>query len=155
MKTVRIYIETSIRGPVVRDGKYAAALVFTKADGESVIRFVTGEECESTFNRLTLLAMAEALGRMTQKCRVILYTENTYVKNMIENGNPERWKRAEWKKAAGTEVQNKELWKLFLERADKQEIEVRFSKHSEYKGELEEIMERGGDDESSYEVSGK
>lgn len=139
MKTVKIYIETSFSGPVVKDGKYAAALVFTKSDGDAS-RFLTGEEKESTFNRLTLLAMAEALGRMKEKCRIIMYTENAYVKNMIEQDNPERWRRAEWKKAAGTTVQNKDLWELFLERADKQEIEVRFSKHNEYKETLKAIM---------------
>ena len=84
--------------------------------------------------------MAEALGRMKEKCHIIMYTENAYVKNMIEQDNPERWRRAEWKKAAGTTVQNKELWELFLEQADKQEIEVRFSKHSEYKETLRAIM---------------
>lgn len=139
MKTVKIYIETSFAGPVVKDGKYAAALVFTKSDGDAS-RFLTGEEKESTFNRLTLLAMAEALGRMKEKCRIIMYTENAYVKNMIEQDNPERWRRAEWKKAAGTTVQNKDLWELFLERADKQEIEVRFSKYNEYKETLKAIM---------------
>ena len=66
--------------------------------------------------------------------------KNAYVKNMIEQDNPERWRRAEWKKAAGTTVQNKDLWELFLERADKQEIEVRFSKHNEYKETLKAIM---------------
>ena len=140
MKTVKIYIETSFAGPVVKDGKYAAALVFTKAGGDSATRILTGEEEKSTFNRLTLLAMAEALGRMKEKCHIIMYTGNTYVKNMIEQDNPERWRRAEWKKAAGTTVQNKELWELFLEQADKQDIEVRFSKHSEYKETLKAIM---------------
>ena len=139
MKTVKIYIETSFAGPVVKDGKYAAALVFTKSDGDAS-RFLTGEEKESTFNRLTLLAMAETLGRMKEKCRIIMYTENAYVKNMIEQDNPERWRRAEWKKAVGTTVQNKDLWELFLERADKQEIEVRFSKYNEYKETLKAIM---------------
>lgn len=33
MKKVEIYIETTIKGPVVKDGKYAAALVFTKSTG--------------------------------------------------------------------------------------------------------------------------
>ena len=140
MKTVKIYIETSFAGPIVKDGKYAAALVFTKAGGNPATRILTGEEEKSTFNRLTLLAMAEALGRMKEKCHIIMYTENAYVKNMIEQDNPERWRRAEWKKAAGTTVQNKELWELFLEQADKQDIEVRFSKHSEYKETLRAIM---------------
>ena len=34
MKTVKVYIETTITGPFVRDGKYGAALVFIKQNGE-------------------------------------------------------------------------------------------------------------------------
>ena len=50
MKTVKIYIETSFRGPISKRGKYAAALVFTKA-GQDFTRTVAGEECETTYNR--------------------------------------------------------------------------------------------------------
>lgn len=53
MKTVRIYIETSFQRPTVRDGKYASALVFTGADGDHEL-IVSGTECGTTYNRLTL-----------------------------------------------------------------------------------------------------
>lgn len=139
METVRIYIETSFRGPAVKDGKYAAALVITKR-GRDSSRIISGEESETTFNRCTLLAIIKALQRMTRKCHIIIYTDNSYVKNMIEQGNPEKWRRSEWKKAAGTEVQNKELWKLFLEEKDKQELEVQFCKTNEYKGTLQAVI---------------
>ena len=56
MKTVKIYIETSFAGPVVKDGKYAAALVFTKG-GQDFTRTVHGEENETTYNRCTLMAI--------------------------------------------------------------------------------------------------
>ena len=140
MKTVKIYIETTVKGPAVRDGKYAAALVFTKADGESVTRIVTGEEEETTYNRSTLLAAIRALKRLNQSCHVIIYTDCAYIKNMVEQGNPEKWKRAEWKKAAGGEVQNRELWQLFLEEKEKHEIEMRFSKYSDYHDTLQAVM---------------
>ena len=140
MKTVKIYIETTVKGPAVRDGKYAAALVFTKADGESVTRIVTGEEEETTYNRSTLLAAIRALKRLNQPCHVVIYTDCAYVKNMVEQGNPERWRRAEWKKAAGGEVQNRELWQLFLEEKEKHEIEFRFSKYSDYRDTLQAVM---------------
>ena len=96
MKTVEIYIETSIKAPAVRDGKYAATLVFTKVNGESAVRFVSGEEEETTFNRCTLLAAIRALQRLNQPCYVIIYTDCAYVKNMVAQGNPEQWRRAEW-----------------------------------------------------------
>ena len=139
METVKIYIETSFKGPVVKDGKYAAALVITKG-GRNFTRIVKGEEAETTFNRCTLLAAIMALQKMKRKCHVIIYTGNTYVKNMIEQGNPEKWRRAEWKKAAGSEVQNKELWSLFLEEKEKQELEVRFSQFNDYSGTLQAVM---------------
>lgn len=140
MKTVKIYIETSIKGPAVKDGRYAAALVFEKENGEAATRFVTGEEAESTFNRCTLLAIIKALQRMNQKCHIIIYTDNSYVKDMAEQGNPEKWRRAEWKKATGSDVQNRELWQLFLEEKDKQEIEFRFSKFNEFGETLRTVM---------------
>lgn len=139
METVKIYIETSFRGPVVKDGKYAAALVITR-HGKDSVRIVSGEENETTFNRCTLLAIIQALQRMKWKCHVIVYTDNTYVKDMINQGNPEKWRRAEWKKAAGTKVQNQELWKLFLKEKDKQELEVRFCQFSEYKETLQAVI---------------
>lgn len=139
MKTVKIYIETSFRTPVSKQGKYAAALVFTK-DGQDFTRTVSGEECETTYNRCVLLAMIRAMQRLNQPCHLEIYTHNTYVKNMIEQRNPEKWRRSEWKKAAGGEVQNRELWKLFLEEAEKHEIEMRL-KGDEYTETLQAAME--------------
>lgn len=139
MQTVEIYIETSFKGPLVRDGKYAAVLVTTGRDGIHEL-FVTGEEEETTFNRCTLMAAIRALQRMNRKCHVIMYTDNLYVKSMIEQENPEKWRRSEWKKAAGSQVQNKELWKLFLEQKDKQELEVKYCQRSEYTGKLQALI---------------
>lgn len=139
MKTVKIYIETSFRAPVSKQGKYAAALVFTKG-GQDFTRTVSGEECETTYNRCVLLAMIRAMQRLNQPCHLEIYTHNTYVKNMIEQGNPEKWRRSEWKRAAGGEVQNRELWKLFLEEAEKHEIEMRL-KGDEYTETLRAVMD--------------
>lgn len=61
MKTVKVYIETTITGPFVRDGKYGAALVFIKQNGEVKDLFVQGEETETTHNRSVLLAMIRAM----------------------------------------------------------------------------------------------
>ena len=61
MKTVKVYIETTVTGPFVRDGKYGAALVFIKQNGEAKDLFVQGEETETTHNRSVLLAMIRAM----------------------------------------------------------------------------------------------
>lgn len=140
MKTVRVYIETTIIGPSVRDGKYAAALVFTKQNGEVKDLFVQGEEAETTYNRSVLLAMIRAFQRFREPCHIVFYTENSYIKNMIQADNPEKWRRAEWKKADGKGIQNQELWQLFLEEKEKHEVEVVWEKDSEYKQTLQAIL---------------
>lgn len=142
MKKVEIYIETTIKGPVVKDGKYAAALVFTKSTGESEDRFVTGKEADTTFNRSILLAMIQALEKFTEACNITFHMGNSYIKNMVEAGNPEKWKRAEWKRMQGKEVKNKDLWELYLEKSGKfsHRIEFAWSKAHEYSGILQEMM---------------
>lgn len=139
MKTVRIYIETSFQRPAVRDGKYASALVFTSADGDHEL-IVSGTERGTTYNRLTLLGAVAALKRLNQRCHVIMTMDNYYVTNMIIQENPEKWRRSEWKKAAGTPVQNKDLWEMFLAEKDKHELSVEYSSCSEYSGKLQAVI---------------
>ena len=139
MKTVRIYIKTSFQRPAVRDGKYASALVFTGTDRDHEL-IVSGTECDTTYNRLTLLGAVAAMKRLNQRCHVIMTMDNYYVTNMIIQENPEKWRRSEWKKAAGSEVQNKELWKLFLEYAEKQDLEMKYCRCSEYTGKLQAVI---------------
>lgn len=139
MKTVRIYIETSFQFPTVRDGKYASVLVFTGADGDHEL-IVSGTECGTTYNRLTLLGAVAALRRLNQRCRVIMSMDNYYVTNMITQGNPEKWRRSEWKRAAGAQVQNKDLWEMFLTEKDKHEVTVEYSSCSEYSGKLQAVI---------------
>lgn len=139
MKTVRIYIETSFQFPTVRDGKYASVLVFTGTDGDHEL-IVTGCEKSTTYNRLTLLGAVAALRRLNQRCRVIMTMDNHYVTNMIAQGNPEKWRRSEWKRAAGAQVQNKDLWEMFLTEKDKHEVTVEYSSCSEYSGKLQAVI---------------
>ena len=141
MKTVKVYIETTITGPSKpKYGKYAAALAFTRKNGKTEDRFLKGEEEGTTYNRSVLLAMIYALQKLKEPCRVVFYTRNTYIKNMIQADNPEKWRRAEWKKADGKGIQNQELWQLFLEEKEKHEVEVVWEKDSEYKQTLQAIL---------------
>ena len=139
MKTVRIYIETSFQRPAVRDGKYASALVFTGTDGDHEL-IVSGTECGTTYNRLSLLGAIAAMRRLNQRCHVIMTMDNYYVTNMITQKNPEKWRRSEWKKAAGTQVQNKDLWEMFLAEKDKHDLVVEYSSRSEYTAKLQAVI---------------
>lgn len=110
MKTVKIYIETTITGPAApKRGGYAAALTFTRRNGDIEDRFLKGEEEGTTYNRSVLLAMIYALQKLKEPCRVVFYTRNTYIKNMILADNPEKWRRAEWKKSDGKGIAVKQF----------------------------------------------
>ena len=75
MKTVKIYIETTITGPAApKRGGYAAALTFTRRNGDIEDRFLKGEEEGTTYNRSVLLAMIYALQKLKEPCRVVFYT---------------------------------------------------------------------------------
>ena len=66
--------------------------------------------------------------------------DNYYVTNMITQGNPEKWRRSEWKRSAGKQVQNKDLWEMFLAEKDKHELKVEYSSCSEYSGKLQAVI---------------
>lgn len=77
MKTVKVYIETTITGPSKpKYGKYAAALAFTRKNGKTEDRFLQGSEQETTYNRSVLLAMVRAMQRFKESCHIIFYTGN-------------------------------------------------------------------------------
>lgn len=93
MKTVKVYIETTITGPSKpKYGKYAAALAFTRKNGKTEDRFLQGSEQETTYNRSVLLAMVRAMQRFTESCHIIFYTriDTTVVYKHTGKGTDQR-----------------------------------------------------------------
>lgn len=142
MKTVKIFVKTSLQGPCIKDGRYAAVVEYMSRKG-AVTREVSGEEKETTYNRSVLLAIIKALDLLNVACEVVIYTDCVFVKNTAERGSLENWRRSEWKKAGGGEVKNRDLWQQYTELADKHKITFRFSKFNDYGQKLEELLEVG------------
>ena len=140
MKSVKIYIGTQLKGPCIKDGAYAGIVEYVTGAGP-VTREITGMDQETTYYRSVLLAIVESLKILKVACSVTIYTDCVFVKNTAERGNPETWRRAEWKKASGEAVKNKELWQQFLELSEFHEIGFRFSKHSTYSDKLKALIE--------------
>lgn len=136
---VNVYIGTSLRGPGMKTGRYAAIVEYTTSKG-IVTREIKGSETDTTYYRSVLLAIVKALEILNAACSVTIYTECVFVKNIAERGSVESWKRSEWVKPSGKQVKNKELWQQYLEQMEKHEIAFRFSKHNGYEDRLEEIL---------------
>lgn len=140
MKSVNIYIGTQLKGPCIKDGAYAGIAEYITSAGP-VTREIKGMEKQTTYYRSVLLAIVKTMNLLKVACSVTVYTDCVFVINTVNRGNPEGWMRAEWKKPSGEEVKNKELWQQFLELQQKHEIGFRFSKHNNYRKELNELIE--------------
>lgn len=136
---VKIYVKTSLRGPCIKDGKYAAIAECMTSKGP-VTRQITGSEEKTTYYRSVLLAIVKALEILNTECSVTIYTDCAFIKNTAERGCMEDWRRSEWKKSGGEEVINKELWQQFLDQMDRHIIAFRFSKINAYAEKLEELL---------------
>lgn len=71
---------------------------------------LSGGEANTTNNRMELLAAIEALAVLPQGCEVRLYTDSTYVQKGISEWI-DRWRRKNWRTAAGKPVSNQDLWR--------------------------------------------
>ena len=142
MKNVNVYIGTQLKGPCIKDGRHAGIIEYITSNGP-VTREIAGMEKQTTYYRSVLLAIVETLNLLNVACSVTVYTDCIFVINTVDRGNPEGWKRAEWKKPSGEEVKNKELWQQFLELQQKHEIGFVFSKHGKYRERLRELIVGG------------
>lgn len=139
MKSVNIYIATQLKGPYIKDGAYAGIVEYITKAGP-VTREIRGMEEQTTYYRSVLLAIVKTLNLLNVACSVTVYTDCVFVINTVDRGSPAAWRRAEWKKASGEEVRNRELWQQFLELQQKHEISFQFSKHGKYRDRLRELI---------------
>lgn len=141
MQKATIYIETTIKGPSVRNGAYAAEIEYIRRNGEPETREVLGEEENTTYNRTTLLAIVTALKRFNRPCEIEIVTSNNFVKNTIECGNLLKWQENGWKNSKEEDIKNKELWQEFAQEMKKHKIAVTLWKNHAYSGILKMKME--------------
>lgn len=120
---VDIYIETEIKGPYIRDSKWKSTLC-CGLRGKEYQKVVEGQEKNTTFHRCTLIAILESLKALKPGNEVVIHTYDLFTAGQMTNGNPETWRRQEWKTSKGTEVKNKELWQQVLDEIKRQEQTV-------------------------------
>lgn len=107
VREVTIYTDGSCHGNP-GPGGYAAILLHGKFKKE-----LTGGFRLTTNNRMELLAAIVAFEALKESCKVDFYTDSTYVRNGLEKGWAENWRRNGWKKKKG-KVISPDLWKRLL-----------------------------------------
>ena len=84
-------------------GGWAALLLFGRHEKE-----LSGAEPRTTNNRMELTAAVNALGALSQPCRVDFYTDSEYLRRGITEWLPD-WRRRGWKRKTG-KLANIDLW---------------------------------------------
>ena len=82
------------------------AVIFDK---DNTQKNISGNEKNTTNNRMELLAAIMALKKIKSGSDVVIYTDSTYVKNGITEWVV-NWKKNDWKNSNKKPVKNKDLW---------------------------------------------
>lgn len=111
---VKMYLETTLKGPRPGNGWYGYLLECTDWRGEvHTIQDFAYEE-NITANQLSLMAMYRAMERMTKACDIAVYTDNLYLSSNFPH-NLLNWAAGGWQNALGKEIKNRELWQRLWE----------------------------------------
>ena len=86
-----------------------------------------GGEAHTTNNRMEMTAVIEALGALKGPCRVVLYTDSSYVQKGITEWIS-GWKARGWRTADKKPVKNEDLWRLLDTAAARHRVEWRWVK---------------------------
>jgi len=86
-----------------------------------------GGEAHTTNNRMEMMAVIEALGALKGPCRVVLYTDSSYVQKGITEWIS-GWKARGWRTADKKPVKNEDLWRLLDAAAARHRVEWRWVK---------------------------
>ena len=70
---------------------------------------ISGNEENTTNNRMELMAPIMALKEIKTNLEIVIYTDSTYVKNGITEWI-KKWEKNGWKNANKKPVKNKDLW---------------------------------------------
>lgn len=83
---------------------------------------IWGGEAHTTNQRMELTAALEAIRALKRPCRVRLYSDSAYLINAFRLGWLRRWQTNGWRTAAGSSVDNQDLWRALLQEATPHQI---------------------------------
>lgn len=118
---VTIYTDGACKGNPGKGG-WGAWLIYNDHRQQ-----IYGGKADTTNNRMELTAAIEALVKLNKPCKVILYTDSSYVKDGITKWL-EGWQKNNWKTTNRKDVKNQDLWQRLLGESNKHEIQWRWVK---------------------------
>lgn len=135
LKEVEIYTDGACSGnPGI--GGWGAILIYKKN-----VKMISGNERNTTNNKMEIQAVIEALRCLKYKCKVKIYSDSAYVVNAFNQHWVYAWRNKGWKRENG-ELANVELWKELLNLVNQHEvtfIKVKGHSDNEYNNIVDEL----------------
>lgn len=78
---------------------------------------LSGNETETTNNRMELRGLLEGLKVLKRPCQVRVVTDSQYLRKAFTDGWILKWQRNGWKTAGGDPVKNQDLWEELIAQA--------------------------------------
>lgn len=142
MKEVTIYTDGACSGNP-GPGGWAAILKYGPHEKE-----LSGGEAETTNNRMELSGVIAALGALTERCSVTLYTDSQYIERAVNEHWLDGWKKRGWRRREGP-VKNLELWQELDRLLGEHSVAVRWVKghaENEYNNRCDALAVRRRDE---------
>lgn len=125
---VRIFIESTWKGPAKRDGVAMWLVEYMRGD-EPITRqgFVHLED--GTEAQGNLMAMINAFFILRKSCSASVFTQCEHILNTVGNHWHIQWMKNDWHNAKGKPVKNADLWKMLIEKTSDHAYSVQNGSH--------------------------
>lgn len=133
MRSVSIYIDTSIKGPKRRDGTVQYIIAYEASNGKTADAGDKIRAEDTTENHLTLLGLESALKRLNTPCILAIYLECPYIAAMLQNKQYLQWRYNGWMTARNEPVKDVEKWESILYLLDAHDFSVRVKEDHSYR----------------------
>ena len=132
MKSVNIYLATTVNTPQRQDGYYGFILETETEKGPATL-FKMDQLEKVTQQQAELIVLIKSLERIKEICHLVIFTDSDYLANGYRQKWVERWEASNWKTAKGKPVANKEEWQRVEELLAPHEQEFKVKEQHSYK----------------------
>lgn len=121
-----IYTDGSADNLKSKCGGWAFA-IYTDKDATEPIVFKSGNEQNTTSNRMELTAMINGINMCGVQYSTV-YTDSAYIYNCFKDKWYVKWRKNGWINSKKQPVLNKDLWEKLIEKVEQNEIKIEKTK---------------------------